>query len=76
MRVDGFRPLDDFKAHMDNWIERFKSAKPIDESQSLIIPGEPELEAEADRKINGIPLVDSVVKDLNEMADALEIEGI
>ncbi|MEJ6982241.1 Ldh family oxidoreductase [Pedobacter sp. P351] len=76
MRVDGFRPVDEFKSHMDNWIERFKSAKPIDTSQPLIIPGEPELEAQADRKINGIPLVDSVVKDLNEMAAQLGIKGI
>ena len=76
MRVDGFRPVDDFKNHMDNWIERFKSAKPINESQPLVIPGEPELEAEADRKVNGIPLVSSVVDDLNEMASTLGIAGI
>ncbi|MGV3509554.1 MAG: Ldh family oxidoreductase [Sphingobacteriaceae bacterium] len=76
MRVDGFRPVDEFKSHMDNWIERFKSAKPIDASQPLIIPGEPELEAEADRKVNGIPLVDAVVSDLNEMAVQLGIAGI
>src|SRR5690606_16358286 len=42
MRVDGFRPKEDFKAHMDNWIERFKNAKPIDDHQKVIIPGEPE----------------------------------
>jgi LDH2 family malate/lactate/ureidoglycolate dehydrogenase len=76
MRVDGFRPIEDFKSHMDNWIERFKSAKPINESQPVIIPGEPELEAEAERKLHGIPLVDSVVRDLNEMAVTLGIKGI
>jgi len=76
MRVDGFRPVEDFKANMDNWIQRFKSAKPIDASQPVIIPGEPELEAEADRKVNGIPLVDAVVKDLNEMTVQLGISGI
>lgn len=76
MRVDGFRPIEEFKTHMDNWIERFKSATPIDAFQPLIIPGEPELEAEVDRKVNGIPLVDSVVKDLNEMAMQLGIMGI
>ena len=76
MRVDGFRPVDEFKSHMDNWIERFKSAKPIDANQPLVIPGEPELEAEAERKIHGIPLVNSVVKDLNEMAKTLRIDGI
>ncbi|WP_374948277.1 Ldh family oxidoreductase [Mucilaginibacter sp.] len=68
MRVDGFRPLEEFAADMDNWIERFKSATTVDPDQKVIIPGEPELEAETDRLINGIPLVDSVYNDLNELA--------
>jgi LDH2 family malate/lactate/ureidoglycolate dehydrogenase len=68
MRVDGFRPVDEFKNHMDNWISRFKSASTVDPNQKVIIPGEPELEAEADRKLNGIPLVDAVVNDLNGLA--------
>jgi len=68
MRVDGFRPVAEFKSHLDNWIERFKSSKTIDPSQKVIIPGEPETEAEADRIANGIPLVDAVVNDLNELA--------
>jgi LDH2 family malate/lactate/ureidoglycolate dehydrogenase len=76
MRVDGFRPVDEFKAHLDNWIERFKSANPIHPDQKVIIPGEPELEAELDRKVNGIPLVDAVAKDLNELAEKLEVEGL
>jgi LDH2 family malate/lactate/ureidoglycolate dehydrogenase len=68
MRVDGFRPADEFKAHLDNWIERFKSSKTIDPDQKVIIPGEPETEAETDRRANGIPLVDAVVNDLNDLA--------
>ncbi len=76
MRVDGFRPVDEFKSHLDNWIERFKSAKTIDPNQKVIIPGEPEIESEADRKANGIPLVDAVVNDLNELAVRFGIELI
>src|SRR5581483_2647347 len=38
MRVDGFRPVDEFKANMDNWISRFKSATPISPDQKVIIP--------------------------------------
>ncbi|HVS93083.1 MAG TPA: Ldh family oxidoreductase [Mucilaginibacter sp.] len=76
MRVDGFRPVDEFKTHMDNWIERFKSSKPIDPAQKVIIPGEPELEAEADRKINGIPLVDAVVDDLNGLAKKFRLSDL
>lgn len=76
MRVDGFRPADDFKANLDNWIERFKSAKTIDETQKVVIPGEPELEAEQDRKANGIPLVQAVVDDLNTLADRFGIQRL
>ena len=76
MRVDGFRPVTDFKLHMDNWIQRFKDARRIDPDQQVIIPGEPELEAEADRAINGIPLVDAVVDDLNAVADKFGIERL
>ncbi len=73
MRVDGFRPKEEFKNHLDNWIQRFKSAKTIDPNQPVIIPGEPELEAEQDRKTNGIPLVNAVVEDLNALAAKLEL---
>ncbi len=74
MRVDGFRPVEEFKHHLDNWIERFKSAKTVSPDQKVIIPGEPELEAELDRKVNGVPLVDAVGKDLNELAKKLGVE--
>lgn len=76
MRVDGFRPIDEFKANMDNWIHRFKSAQPINANQPVIIPGEPELEAEIERKKNGIPLVNAVVKDLNVLAERFGIEKL
>ena len=73
MRVDGFRPAQDFKDHLDNWIERFKSAKTIDPDKKVIIPGEPEYAFELERKKNGIPLIDAVVNDLNELATKLGV---
>jgi LDH2 family malate/lactate/ureidoglycolate dehydrogenase len=73
MRVDGFRPVDEFKAHLDNWIERFSNAKTIHADQKVIIPGQPEIEAEKERKLNGIPLIDDVCKDLNEVAEKLGV---
>ncbi len=76
MRVDGFRPVQDFKDSLDNWISRFKSAQTIDPEQKVIIPGEPELEAEQDRRVNGIPLVDAVVKDLNGLAVRFGVEKL
>ena len=76
MRIDGFRPAQDFKDHMDNWISRFKSASRVNEDQKVIIPGEPEFEAEIDRRANGIPLVDAVVDDLNEVAKKLNVSPL
>jgi LDH2 family malate/lactate/ureidoglycolate dehydrogenase len=76
MRVDGFRPVDEFKSHLDNWIGRFKSAKPVSEDQAVIIPGEPELWAENERRLSGIPLIDVVCKDLNELAARFGIEDL
>jgi len=76
MRVDGFRPVKEFKTDMDNWIRRFKSAATIDPNQKVVIPGEPELQAETERRANGIPLVDAVAKDLNGAALKLGIEPL
>ncbi len=73
MRVDGFRPVDEFKAHLDNWIERFKSSATVDPDKKVIIPGEPEAAAEAERKVSGVPLVDAVVTDLNGLAEKFGI---
>ncbi|MDZ7649666.1 MAG: Ldh family oxidoreductase [Cytophagales bacterium] len=44
MRVDAFRPADEFKKHMDNWITRFRSAKTVEGQSHLVIPGDPERE--------------------------------
>lgn len=76
MRVDGFRPVEDFKSHLDNWIERFKSATPVSPNQGVVIPGEPELLAEQERKTSGIPIIDAVCDDLNELAAKFGITGL
>lgn len=76
MRVDGFRPVEDFKNNLDNWITRFKNARTVDPSKQVIIPGEPEFAAEKERRIMGIPLVEPVVNDLNILADQLGIERL
>lgn len=76
MRIDGFRPAEDFKAHLDNWITRFKSAKTIDPNKKVIIPGEPEHDFEVERKVSGIPIIDVVVNDLNLLAEKLGVANL
>jgi LDH2 family malate/lactate/ureidoglycolate dehydrogenase len=76
MRVDGFRPVEDYKANMDRWIERFQHAERIDPAQRVIIPGEPEFEAETINRIQGIPLVESVIGDLRDLAVRFNIKAL
>ncbi|AYQ35692.1 Ldh family oxidoreductase [Runella sp. SP2] len=66
MRIDGFRPADEFKAHMDTWIRRFRSAEAV-EGKQVLIPGDPERAIEADRLENGLDLLDPVVQSLEEL---------
>jgi LDH2 family malate/lactate/ureidoglycolate dehydrogenase len=76
MRVDAFRPVDEYKSHMDHWIRGFRSATPIDEAQPVLVPGDPEREAEADRMVTGIPLMVSVVEDLNALSQRLGVPSL
>jgi len=73
MRVDAFRPAEEFKHHMDNWITRFRAAKPIEGQEKVLIPGDPEREISAERLRNGIPLNPKVVEDLKELGNRLSV---
>jgi len=73
MRVDAFRPADEFKQHMDQWIERFRAATPIEGIERVLIPGDPERENEAIRKKLGIPIVDQVVEDLRSLSSRFSV---
>lgn len=74
MRIDAFRPADDFKKHMDNWIKTFRNAETVDNGQKVLIPGDPERELTAQRLKEGIDLLPPVVKDLKELADKFNLE--
>jgi len=74
MRIDAFRPAEDFRLHMDKWIRRFRSATPVAGQEKVVIPGEPEREMESERRTHGIPLHDAVVADLKGLAEKLNID--
>ena len=64
MRIDAFRSATEFKKDMDDWIGGFRNATPIAGQDKVIVPGDPEREAEIERMLNGIPLLEAVQKDL------------
>jgi LDH2 family malate/lactate/ureidoglycolate dehydrogenase len=74
MRIDAFRPEHEFRQHMDNWIQRFRSAAPASGHEQVLIPGDPEREMEAERLERGIPLLGAVVADLKFLGEKFNIE--
>ena len=74
MRIDAWRPAEEFKQHMDQWIERFRTAQPIPGQEKVLIPGDPEREISERRAKEGIPLLPAVVKDLKNLAERLQLD--
>lgn len=75
MRIDAFRPADEFKSHMDNWIARFRATEAV-EGKKVLIPGDPEREMEVIRFKDGIPLNINVVEDLKSVASKLKLKQL
>jgi L-2-hydroxycarboxylate dehydrogenase (NAD+) len=75
MRIDAFRKADSFKKDMDQWLKRFREAKPAKGFEQVLVPGDPEREMETERKKNGIPLMNAVVEDLHYLAERFKISS-
>ncbi|PRY16229.1 malate dehydrogenase (NAD) [Pontibacter ummariensis] len=74
MRIDAFRPADEFKEHMDKWIETFRKAKVKKGEKCVLIPGDPEREMTAQRLEEGIPLLPPVERDLEQLGNKFGIK--
>ena len=74
LRIDAFRPASEFKTHMDIWIKRFRNAVTINKTNKVIIPGDPERQMDQLRRKEGIPLLDTVVKDLQSLSEQYQVK--
>jgi L-2-hydroxycarboxylate dehydrogenase (NAD+) len=74
MRIDAFQSAGEFKSKMDEWIETFRAAKPADGYEKVLIPGDPEREAEIINMRDGIKLVPAVKDDLVAIARELGLD--
>ncbi len=73
MRIDAFRPAEEFKKEMDNWIKRFRTSTPVEGQQRVYIPGQQETEFEIERMKNGFALLPQVVKELTDLGEKFRI---
>jgi LDH2 family malate/lactate/ureidoglycolate dehydrogenase len=69
MRIDAFRPAEEFKHHMDTWIARFRSARTTEGVTSVLIHGDPEREMTNKRLRDGVELNPAVENDLFGLAE-------
>ncbi|HVY76852.1 MAG TPA: Ldh family oxidoreductase [Puia sp.] len=76
MRIDGFRKAEEFKRDMDQWLNRFRGAKPAGGVDRVLVPGDPERETEAVRRKDGIPVLRAVVENLDWLAERFGLEPV
>ena len=73
IRVDTFRPVDEFKRDMDRLIRELKSTPPIEGQERVYVAGQIEFETAEERAERGIPLLPSVLRGLREVGEQLGV---
>jgi len=71
IRIDGFRPVKEFKQQMDQLIDSIESLPILPGSEKLYAAGGPENKNMQERKKNGIPLDEEVIRSLKELSEEL-----
>ncbi len=72
--ISKFRPLDDFKSMMDEMIQSLHATPAEPGEEKVLVAGDPEWEAEAERSENGIPLHSSQYDEMRTRAQQLDAE--
>ncbi len=68
LRVDFFRPLEEFKREMDEMIRRLKASPKAEGSERIYIHGEKEFAFEEKYRLEGIPIYHKVYENLKAIA--------
>jgi L-2-hydroxycarboxylate dehydrogenase (NAD+) len=73
IRIDAFRPLEQFKQDMDALLDQLKNAPKAIGEERIYIHGEKEFELAELNRARGVPLMDEVVKQLKETGQKLSV---
>ena len=68
MRIDAFRDVGEFKAQVDDFVRTLRATRPSPGTPGVLIPGDPEREAQKERDVHGVQLLPPVVEDLREIS--------
>lgn len=74
IKIDAFRPLDEFKQDMDALLLQMKNAPKAGGEERIYIHGEKEFELAEYHRQQGVPLMDEVVKSLKEAGEKIGVE--
>jgi LDH2 family malate/lactate/ureidoglycolate dehydrogenase len=71
--VDAFTDVGEFKALMDEWMQGLKATLPAPGHERVLVPGQPEYEAELDRREHGVPLHPEVIDWFHDITKEMEL---
>ncbi len=73
MRIDAFIDPAEYRTRIDDWISTFHATRPAAGSAGVLVPGDPERLAEAERLVSGVPLSAAVIADLREVGERVGV---
>jgi len=74
--IEAFTPYEDFIARMGALVDQLHACPPAEGSTGVLLPGEPEHRLRQQRLREGLPLEDTLVVELNAVAQSLGAPGL
>ncbi|MEM2876004.1 MAG: Ldh family oxidoreductase [Candidatus Bathyarchaeia archaeon] len=75
IKIDSFKPIDEFKAEMDNLIRVVKSSRKAPGFNEILIPGETELRKEKENLEVGIRIPETTWNKIIEVAEKVNVDA-
>ncbi len=73
-RIDAFRDVAEFKADMKRMVDHLRGLRPREGVEAVLVAGDPEARARAERTRLGIPLDEETIQQLGELAKELQLD--